>query len=494
MRRITFVLSWIVAAGLSTGTPLDAQLPVAAPPDVLINDIAASHPASAYIDQSTLLVAEIGWSKIDVDSFFALTAKLKGDYPSDTKVVKELFAKLRAANAGDVYVIAGLETLSDGVPLVVIPTAQPATLLQSMKDIFGDHMRVSPTGNAVLIGKQEQIERFKSITPVKRDDIVTPLRDANRLDHTAVVVLPDLTRELLSRIWPRTRPDGFPSTSSPSQMALDVKRLVVTFRTPPQSQIRLSIESVDEAAAERITKTFAAMKQMLGDQLDQITIKRDQLQVILDADQNAVELFYTAALNARREAAMASHVTTLRRLGIAIYTYENREKHLPPRCFVNPGGQPLHSWLVAILPDIDQVAFYRSIHLDKSWDDPANQQMMNTIPAGIGDNELPRGHTVIRAPVFPGSLWHGDGPPKTWKDVTDDPADTILLADAPPEASVHWADPSPWIISEADPMKDFFGKRDRVQVLMGDGSVRVLGRAEMSNEKLKAMLTIAGGD
>ena len=43
-------------------------------------------------------------------------------------------------------------------------------------------------------------------------------------------------------------------------------------------------------------------------------------------------------------------------------------------------------------------------------------------------------------------------------------------------------------------MRDVFGNRDEVVVVMMDGSTRTLNRKDMTNEKLKGMLTISGGE
>ena len=100
--------------------------------------------------------------------------------------------------------------------------------------------------------------------------------------------------------------------------------------------------------------------------------------------------------------------------------------------------------------------------------------------------------TTLRAPVLEGSLWDGDGPPKDFRDVIDGTSNTIAVIDAPEAAAIEWANPQPWIISADDPAADVFGDRDRVTVLMLDGSVRVFTREELDNDKLKAMLTIGG--
>src|SRR5690606_28158027 len=102
--------------------------------------------------------------------------------------------------------------------------------------------------------------------------------------------------------------------------------------------------------------------------------------------------------------------------------------------------------------------------------------------------------TQFRVPVFPGSAWDGEGPPKTFRDITDGSSNTIAVIHAPAEAAVSWADPAEWKISPDDPMKDVFGDREEVEALFFDGSVRTLQRDELDNEKLSAMLTIAGGE
>ena len=464
------------------------------PSEALIDDLAASHPVSAYIDHSTVFTAEIDWAKIDVDAFFDSIQKLTGDRPSEQPIVKALFAQLQAAQAGKIFVIAGLQTVTDGTPLVVVPTPDPEKLLKSMQGMFGENVQIAASGSALLFGDPLQIERQKSFKPLTRSDMIAPMRDANRLDHTAVLAMPRSTREMLWKLWPKRQPDGFPVDLSPSQMAKDIKRVIVTLRTPPDPLMRLTIESVDDEAADRVSKVCADLKQRFKVALAGVTFKRDEHQITLEADRDAVLLAEAKAVAARQATNRSRMVGTLKKLGLAIHHYQQREQHLPPRCFVDLDGNPLHSWLVAILPDFNNLAFYRSLKLDRRWDDSANARLRNTTPAGIGDQSLPVAFTSIRAPVYPGSLWQGDGPPKRLSEVTDATSQTIMLVDAPSSAAIHWADPESWVISEDDPMTDVFGARAAARVLMVDGSVRLLKKAELDDAKLKAMLTIAGGD
>ena len=93
-----------------------------------------------------------------------------------------------------------------------------------------------------------------------------------------------------------------------------------------------------------------------------------------------------------------------------------------------------------------------------------------------------------------GSLWEGDGPPRQFRNITDGLSNTIAVIDATDSAATAWANPEPWLISAKDPMSDIFGDRETVAALILDGSVVTLKKSEMTNEKLKAMLTFAGGE
>jgi hypothetical protein len=148
---------------------------------------------------------------------------------------------------------------------------------------------------------------------------------------------------------------------------------------------------------------------------------------------------------------------------------------------------------VALLPYIEQLAMYQSARLDEPWNSENNMQFSSTLIPTYCD-ERPDATTTIRFPVFPGSVWHGDGPPKDFRDIKDGTSFTIAAIDAPESAAIEWANPQPWVLSVDDPMSDVFGDRDSATVVMLDGAALVLRKSEMTNEKLKAMLTIDGGE
>jgi len=145
-----------------------------------------------------------------------------------------------------------------------------------------------------------------------------------------------------------------------------------------------------------------------------------------------------------------------------------------------------------MLPFLEQANIYDSLRLEESWDSEHNSQFTSMAIEAFGISD--EGLSTIRFPVFPGSAWDDEDRELTFGDIRDGSSNTIFAIQAPPESAASWADPTPWNISKDNPMKDVFGDRDEVTVSMFDGSTQVLKKENMTNEKLKAMLTFDGGE
>ena len=181
----------------------------------------------------------------------------------------------------------------------------------------------------------------------------------------------------------------------------------------------------------------------------------------------------------------------LRQTALAFHNYESAYGKFPATTINDENGEPLFSGRVAILPFIEQNAIHSQLHLDEPWDSQHNSEFTSMVIPTFGINA--KENATVMFPVFPGSIWD-EGGGKGFRDVVDGTSNTILAIHVPEESAISWADPTPWKISESNPMRDVFGDRDEVIVVMTDGSSRILRRKEMTNEKLKAMLTIAGGE
>jgi hypothetical protein len=181
----------------------------------------------------------------------------------------------------------------------------------------------------------------------------------------------------------------------------------------------------------------------------------------------------------------------LRITALALHNYESAYKHFPARTVISEDGTPLFSGRVSILPFIDQNSIAQNLRMDEPWDSEHNSQFTSiAIPAfGVTADGL----ATVRFPVFPGSMWDGDEP-VTFGKIADGSSNTILSIQVAEKDAISWADPTPWVISESNPMRDVFGDQDEVVVGMADGSSLTLKKSEMTNKKLKAMLTRAGGE
>lgn len=179
-----------------------------------------------------------------------------------------------------------------------------------------------------------------------------------------------------------------------------------------------------------------------------------------------------------------------RQIALGMLNYESAYKRFPPHTIRDENGKALFSGLTAILPFIEQNNISRSLRMDEPWDSEHNlefsQRPIEVFADVTGDGR-------IRMPVFPGSIWDTDEGTSLGR-VTDGTSNTILLIQAPPNSDQSWADPTPWKISESNPMKDVFGDRDEAVFIMADSSAVVIKKKDMTNEKLKAMLTMNGGE
>lgn len=183
----------------------------------------------------------------------------------------------------------------------------------------------------------------------------------------------------------------------------------------------------------------------------------------------------------------------LRQTALAIHNYESAYGKLPPHSIDDNNGKPLLSGRVTLLPFIGQDAIYNSLKLDEPWNSTHNLPFSQIAVPVFGLDATNNNLATVRFPVYPNSIWDADGG-RNFRDVTDGLSNTVVAFHAPPGESIEWSDPAPWTLSRTDPMADVFGTRDEVLAVMLDGSTRVLKKSDMTNEKLKALLTISGGE
>src|SRR5205085_607175 len=76
----------------------------------------------------------------------------------------------------------------------------------------------------------------------------------------------------------------------------------------------------------------------------------------------------------------AQCVNNLKQIGLAFHNYADQKDGFPAAAITGPGGKPLLSWRVAILPYIEQQALYQKFKLDEPWDSPHNKELIKYMP------------------------------------------------------------------------------------------------------------------
>jgi Protein of unknown function (DUF1559) len=187
----------------------------------------------------------------------------------------------------------------------------------------------------------------------------------------------------------------------------------------------------------------------------------------------------------------------LQEIGLALEHYWDKNSEYPPAYTVDEQGKPLHSWRTLILPYMDQNDLYSKIDLTKSWDDPANaearkaQMPLFQCPSA----KLPQGFTTYLAIVTPNSFLQPNKGRK-FSEVTDGPANTIVVFECDDSQAVHWMSPND---ANEDMLLMFAGKEVNnhpstvKNFLFGGNNIRTLTSARSESE-LRGLVTVDGGE
>ncbi len=105
-------------------------------------------------------------------------------------------------------------------------------------------------------------------------------------------------------------------------------------------------------------------------------------QITLEADLEKTAELAAVPIRQAREAARRSQCTNnLKQIALAMHNYHASHNTFPPAYSKSPGGNPLLSWRVQILPFLDQKALYDEFHVDEPWDSPHNKALISRMPA-----------------------------------------------------------------------------------------------------------------
>ena len=204
------------------------------------------------------------------------------------------------------------------------------------------------------------------------------------------------------------------------------------------------------------------------------------------------------AIEASREAAMRKQtMNSLREIALAMYQYNDVNKHFPPAAIRDKDGKPVLSWRVAILPFIEQKSLYDELHLDEPWDSEHNKALIAKMPAIYRDPH--EDETSTNASYFMptgNGMFGGDPRGMMVKNITDGSANTIMLVEA--KRDIPWTKPEDFEI-DADatkPLPKFGGHMADGLFAAGfaDGHIEGISSSKVDAGRLHAMFTVGGGE
>ncbi len=479
----------------------------------LINDVMqakiAKHPLTPYLEKSSVVVVDIDISKVDVQETVGWLqqhfrpARDKPLSAEQLAMATEFVESLKSAGVTHLYVTASTRAVFDGGAVAIIPcrdrpavTTLAAPLVQGMPEKANYIIHVGE--DVVVVGPKLTVDRLIASQGVSRPDLVLPLLNDNRSDHVAVISLPPDAKQDLAALWPDHIPNAPALKISPRSLVQDLASVSLGWNLLSEPRLTVKLTTATQQATARIASTITQLLALSPQAAQAIKTTTAADALIIEASPEKMATFIESVAGpARAQANNQMLQNDLKQIGLAMHNYHEVYKHFPPRVLTTPDGKPLLGWRVTILPFLEQQALAEHIKMDQPWDSPQNQQfglmVIPTFSRYMSGTEQPA-KTRIRVPVISGSFWHGEGPPRGLRDIRDGSSNTIAAFIAPESAAVTWTSPEPWVLSEKDPMSDVFGDQEVLNALFFDGSVRTFGRADLDNEKLRAYLTIDGGE
>jgi hypothetical protein len=531
--RLSLFLS---LASLLFLSPANAQQPGAVP---------KADAVAPFLDDQTLLVARIDFSKLDPAALSAMLGRVAP--ANDTEFprhlarlqerIKALQAKLAAAGVSELYALVSLADLPKEPLFIVAPLkadADAARTAEALRETLGFEASDAKAGAAV-VGTKRVVERLKNLTAVQRPEFAKGLERAAAA--VQVVISPNGdTRRVIREMLPRL-PDEI--GGSPGKLLSDgLEWATLSLQFPPQASLSLVIQSRDAESAAALRGLIMSVTQFLAaqpeirkrlpaaDNLARLLTPRlsgDQLTLNFSEPggqmEQALQVFIAPLQAVRVSAGRAQSSNNIKQLGLAMHNYHDTHGRLPPQAIRGQDGRALLSWRVAILPFLDAGGLYKEFRLDEPWDSEHNKPLIEKMPKvfaapNLGDERIAQGLTSYLAPltrqppavVSPLTMAGKIGAPGgkemifdrplgvKFADITDGTSNTILLVEANPNSAVVWTKPNDLVIDLADPTKDLRGQPDDgFSALIADGSAHFL-KDSLDAATLRRLLQMNDGE
>jgi hypothetical protein len=162
------------------------------------------------------------------------------------------------------------------------------------------------------------------------------------------------------------------------------RRALPAGRTIWQAVQDVVAEAVDDLAEEPQAEILARLLGHVENSMADSRIAQQgtslRLAVSLDArPENVQALLTQGAAQAIAARGRVESSNNLKQIAIALHNLHDVE-HRFGHYITDPGGKPLLSWRVAILPYLEEVELYKQFRLDEAWDSPHSKKLIEKMP------------------------------------------------------------------------------------------------------------------
>jgi hypothetical protein len=317
----------------------------------------------------------------------------------------------------------------------------------------------------------------------------------------------------------------------PLDSILSSRSATLTFDLAEEMKFALQIDAPDAATAKRahdVLKAIHVLGMEMLPGLKKLANQENEAEIALlisivepllrSAEFDLKDTVVTATMKAKADAAWAKALTeaiektrqaaertrslnNLKQLALSVHNYHDAMGRFPFPGVSAPKGNPQGgfpvpnpnlSWRVALLPYIEEGNLYQQFRFDEPWDSEHNKKLIPMMPkifAPLGGADAPKGHTFYRCFTSPGTF----GAATTFVNITDGTSNTIMILEA--GESIPWTKPDDLIYDPNKPLPKLGGHfKGKMNVAMGDGSVRTINLATISDATLRAAITANGGE
>jgi len=326
--------------------------------------------------------------------------------------------------------------------------------------------------------------------------------------------------------------EGVPQELTPFKSLFRAKRVVITLDIVATAKVGVQLLFADETQARRAEPVFKTLLQTaseylvefrkdLAKQTDLVTVFEPLLELALKSLDKADVKADGSTVVAQAEAEIGPTITkamagapaaiqasseriqtlnNLKQIGLAIHNYHDTFGHMPTDIVDPVTGKVILSWRVAMLPFIEQENLYKQINLNLPWDNPANKKFLETMPSAyrvLGRETKDKGLTYFQMPsaekvLEGGSPMKVKGQKLRLTSITDGLSNTLMVVEA--ADAVLWMKPDDVSFDPKNLPKLGAPGRDKFYAGFGDGAVREFRRSKLSDDTLRGLLTINGGE